>query len=134
MLAQAFYDTYQPEITSIFRHAYQADPETQSEIREQLLDRMTQFYENNRQKGLKQFHFHLPNGDSLLRFHRPSRHGDNLMPVRHSVKIANTRHLYVQGFETGKVIERADNALYQSKSNGRNRVSVTIAAEHSTRS
>lgn len=105
MLAQVFYDTYEQQITEIFRHAYQAGPERRQEIREQLLDRMMQFYENNRQEGLKQFHFHLPNGDSFLRFHRPTRHGVNLMPFRHSVKIANTRHLYVQGFETGKIFD-----------------------------
>ena len=55
-----------------------------------------------REKGLRQFHFHLPDGTSLLRFHAPHRHGDPLFDVRYSVRMANLERRSLSGFEVGR--------------------------------
>jgi len=61
-------------------------------------------YTGLQEQGLRQLHFHLPNGDSLLRFHRPVRFGDNLMEIRPAIRIANTEFRPVFDFEAGRVM------------------------------
>lgn len=71
--------------------------------REELWELLKDPYNNLKKLGLKQFHFHLPNGDSFLRFHKPKKFGDNLFHARESVRIANIEKEYAQGFEEGKI-------------------------------
>ena len=61
-------------------------------------------YESLSDKNLRQLHFHLPDGTSYLRFHKPDRCGDELFDARPSIKIANQERRAVHGFEAGKVI------------------------------
>ncbi len=52
---------------------------------------------------IRQFHFHLPNAISFLRFHRPERYGDDLSKVRYSIVKVNETKKSVSGFEGGKI-------------------------------
>ena len=60
-------------------------------------------YEAMKTHNILQLQFHEADGTSFLRFHKPDRHGDNLLDLRQSVRIANAEKRTVQGFETGKV-------------------------------
>lgn len=60
-------------------------------------------YEQLKQSGLRQFHFHTHEGKSLLRFHNPSNSGDELIDFRESIKIANIKKEKSFGFEGGRV-------------------------------
>ena len=91
-----------PATLAILRRAQ--DPKTRDEARKALAKHLEAAYRVMRERGIRQLHFHLPNGDSLFRFHHPSRYGDNLFEARHSVFLANTQKIATSGFEAGKVV------------------------------
>ncbi|MBN2646035.1 MAG: diguanylate cyclase [Desulfuromonadaceae bacterium] len=75
----------------------------QNILRGKLYRLLDPVYQRLRGKQVRQLHFHFPDSRSMLRFHAPSRSGDSLATVRPSVVMANTRHVAVHGFETGRV-------------------------------
>jgi diguanylate cyclase (GGDEF)-like protein/PAS domain S-box-containing protein len=79
------------------------DPEQIDQARLDLFRHLSPAYERMVQRGVFQFHFHLPNGDSFLRFHFPTRFGDNLFSIRESIRKANTELEPVFGFELGRL-------------------------------
>ena len=72
--------------------------------REQLYRELLPMYESSGGKNIRQMHFHLPDGKSFLRFHKPEHYGDSLFEYRPSIRIANQERRAVNGFEAGKVI------------------------------
>lgn len=80
------------------------DPAQQDLARLQLFRHLSPAYERMVERGVRQFHFHMPNGDSLLRFHHPARFGDNLSGIRESIRRANAEKVPVFGFEVGRVV------------------------------
>lgn len=102
-IADIFYKQNEEQIGKEYSLLIPEDPNSQAVVRENLLDRYTSFYENQRDLGLKQLHFHLANGDSLLRVHRPHQYGDNLLSARKSVAIANKEQSFASGFEEGRI-------------------------------
>ena len=101
-IASLFYKINEEELSAIYKDAAGATADQQDKIRETLLDKYMLFYDENTHLGLKQLHFHLPNGDSFLRFHRPAIFGDNIMVIRHGVVLANKEFRQVSGFEEGR--------------------------------
>ncbi len=73
-----------------------------AEIRRDLFEHLKKYYDIATQYSVGEMQFHLPNGDSFLRFNSPDKHGDNLMGTRSSVRIANEEKRYVAGFEIGR--------------------------------
>ena len=65
---------------------------------------MAQPYQRLQANGLRQVHFHWPDGRSWLRMHSPDVSGDPLFGIRPSVRLANTRYVPVHGFEGGRVL------------------------------
>ncbi len=61
-------------------------------------------YNYLKSKGILQFHFHLANGDSFLRFHKVDKYGDSLL-FRDSIKKIIQTKKKVYGFEVGKYFE-----------------------------
>jgi diguanylate cyclase (GGDEF)-like protein/PAS domain S-box-containing protein len=92
-----------PEIKEIFKHANSKNEKVQTEAREKLFEALIDVYNGMQLFKLKQLHFHLPNNDSFLRFHRPMKFGDNLTQVRTSIKIVNETLKPVYGFEEGRI-------------------------------
>ena len=88
-----------PKIIDIFKHA-QNNP---MQAREKLLENLNPLYNDLRKTGLRHMHFHLPNGDSFLRFHKPESFGDNLLKARESVAYISKYHRPIIGFEDGKI-------------------------------
>ncbi|MDO3378520.1 hybrid sensor histidine kinase/response regulator [Geoalkalibacter halelectricus] len=78
------------------------DPEQRDEARTLLYRRLHATYLMLSDKGLRQIHFHLPDGTSLLRFHAPSQFGDNLLGFRYAVRMANRELRPLSGFEVGR--------------------------------
>ncbi|MCF7997335.1 MAG: EAL domain-containing protein [Chromatiaceae bacterium] len=92
----------QPRTMALLQAAQ--DPAQIDAARLQLFRHLSPAYARMVERGLRQFHFHRPNGDSFLRFHHPARFGDNLLAVRASIRIANTELEPVFGFEVGRVV------------------------------
>jgi len=93
----------QKDVVSIFEGAHIGDDEQKGLIRESLYEKLVDQYEKFTMYGVQQLHFHLPNNDSFLRFHKPKKFGDNLSKVRESVKYVNENKKRTSGFEEGKI-------------------------------
>lgn len=59
-------------------------------------------YERLRQRNLQHLHFHLPDGTSFLRFHRPEYYGDNILDAYPAVRLVIEDKKAIHGFESGK--------------------------------
>lgn len=91
------------KIIDIFKKANSSNDEEKLKIREELYIALIHNYENFKNYGIQQLHFHLPNNDSFLRFHAPKIYGDNLTNIRESVKFVNTNKIPIIGFEEGRI-------------------------------
>jgi len=93
----------QDQVMELMSKANFASENEKNKLRQELYDYYRDDYELITQYDFRQLHFHLANGDSFLRFHSPDNFGDNLMDVRDSIRLANTEHRYVFGFEEGRI-------------------------------
>jgi len=89
-----------PEVLEIISQINESNKDQQ---REKLFNKLNSTYSMLKEYNLKQLHFHLPNNDSFLRFHRPKKHGDNLSKVRQTVKYVNQYQKFIDGFEEGRI-------------------------------
>lgn len=71
--------------------------------REGLINYLQKDYNIFSNYNLKQLHFHLPNNDSFIRFHRLHKYGDNLTKIRETVAYVNKNKEYIDGFEEGRI-------------------------------
>jgi putative nucleotidyltransferase with HDIG domain len=104
--AHAVYDNIimRPDVLTILHQTEGVSAQKMSALHEELLQVLSSRYQNLKDKlNLRQLHFHLPDGRSFLRMHRPNTYGDPLFDVRQSVKLANTNRIYVEGFEEGRI-------------------------------
>jgi len=92
-----------PKIMKLYNEAYLASPEKKQEIRDSLYNMLIINYEYLKIQNIRQLHFHLPNNESFLRFHRPHIFGDNLTNYRYSVKMTNKNKRHYSGFEGGRI-------------------------------
>ena len=90
-------------VIDIFKYAKDAKGEQKDKIRTQLYYELVNNYANFKQYGIQQFHFHLPNNESFLRFHKIEKYGDNLTKIRDSVKYVNSVKKRSTGFEEGRI-------------------------------
>jgi diguanylate cyclase (GGDEF)-like protein len=72
-------------------------------IRGRLYRLLAKEYQTLELFGIRQFHFHTHQGESLLRFHKPYKSGDSLIDIRPSIAYANQQLQPFYGFEGGKV-------------------------------
>lgn len=91
------------EVIDIFKDAYKSNDVHKDIIRKKLYTHLSTTYNNLKVYNIQQLHFHMPNNDSFLRFHRPDKFGDNLATVRKTVARANGHKVKVEGFEEGRV-------------------------------
>lgn len=80
------------------------DPLQRDQARSRLQQHLQPVYARLQQEGVRQLHFHLPDGESFLRMHRPEQFGDSLLDDRPAIRIANQRLEPVSGFELGRVV------------------------------
>lgn len=72
-------------------------------LRADLQKAMAGTYTRLRNWGYRQLHFHLSDNTSFLRMHRPEKFGDDLTDIRETVRLVNTDHKYIEGFEEGRI-------------------------------
>lgn len=103
---QVYFDTYimQPEVLKLLRAAQEGSESDQAVQRVRLYRYLYPIYQKLREKDVRQLHFHTPDSRSFLRFHSPNHFGDSLAGIRPSVVMANRDHMYIQGFETGRML------------------------------
>jgi diguanylate cyclase (GGDEF)-like protein/PAS domain S-box-containing protein len=93
----------QPAILKLFSDAHKSPLAHQATIRQALYKALEAPYKQFTKYDIQQLHFHLPNNDSFLRFHKPKKFGDNLSQVRASVVYVNQYKKPTVGFEEGKI-------------------------------
>ncbi len=98
---EQFIDT--PDILAMIAEASQGNERTQAEVRDELYRRLLDTYVRMQEYDFRQLHVHTAEGLSFLRFHSPGQFGDPLFDVRDSIRIVNTEHRYVSGFEPGRI-------------------------------
>lgn len=91
------------EVTELLYQASFSDESQKLDYRESLHEMLISEYDLLEEHNFRQFHFHLPDGESFLRFHSPSDYGDHLFDVRETVRLANTELKKVVGFEEGRI-------------------------------
>ncbi|MDK2951817.1 MAG: hypothetical protein PWQ77_1482 [Kosmotogales bacterium] len=94
--------------------------------RDELFNVLNEIYEYISEDDFRHLHFHLPDGTSFLRMHRPSNYGDSLFDVRESVRISNEDKVYIEGFEEGR-ISTGYRFVYPLEYNGEHIGSVEIS-------
>jgi len=92
------------ETLELFYQGVLHEGRAQDIARGRLFRALSPLYETLSEKNLRQLHFHLPDGKSFLRFHKPERYGDPLFGARPSIRIANQERRVVHGFEAGRVV------------------------------
>lgn len=92
-----------PHVLVILNHVKEASFEERRILRGTLYRELYPLYQHLQHLGVRQLHFHTAEGESFLRFHRPSENGDALMQIRPSIKQANIDKKYVSGFEGGRI-------------------------------
>ena len=102
---QVYEDRLQrPAITALMAEAaHTSDPDRRAALRDALSAALADLYPRLVEKGVRQFHFHLPGAVSFLRFHRPGRFGDSLWDVRTSLRFVNEERAPIAGFEEGRL-------------------------------
>ena len=92
-----------PEVIEIFKKARYSTNKQKIKVRQELYSHLNNNYKILKEYNLKQLHFHLPNNDSFLRFHKPQKFGDNLTKIRETVKYVNREKKPIDGFEEGRI-------------------------------
>ncbi|RSD30491.1 diguanylate cyclase [Vibrio pectenicida] len=95
--------TNNDEVIKLLSIAVEGKNDKRDEARIKLYQLLKSNYQLLRAHNFRQLHFHLPNGDSFLRVHKPEKYGDNLFSIRESVRLANTQQKIVEGFEEGRI-------------------------------
>ena len=117
----------QADVLNILRQVEGADQQQFEQLHDQLYLLLIDEYRNLQQvANVRQLHFHLPDGRSFLRMHRPNKYGDPLFDVRHSVQKANQKKVTIQGFEEGRIFN-GYRFVYPILDNGRHLGSVEIS-------
>jgi len=89
-----------PKVHKLVQMAYGDDKDR---AREELYRLLVQKYRYYTDYDVRQFHFHLRNNESFLRFHRPNKYGDDLSNIRETVKWVNENYKKIKGFEEGRI-------------------------------
>ncbi|WKY46680.1 diguanylate cyclase [Eubacteriaceae bacterium ES3] len=91
-----------PDIRAIISEAKDADAETKAFLRAELSQKLAENYKILQDHNFRHLQFHLSDGESFLRLHKPENYGDNLLSVRESIRQITVYHQFVAGFEEGR--------------------------------
>ena len=119
----------QPHVLELMAEAN--DLTKRAEVRKKLYTLLLPTYKLLQQNGIRQFHFHLPENISLLRFHKPEKFGDSLEGIRYSIEKVNKTKQIVRGFEEGRIFNGFRNVyplFYHKKFIGTVEISYSIRA------
>lgn len=91
------------DILDLMKKANSTEIDKKNNAREELYSSLSDTYNSMKLFKIKQLHFHLPDNESFLRFHRPNRYGDNLTGIRDTVAYVNKHKVPVSSFEEGRI-------------------------------
>lgn len=91
------------EVVDIFKDAAKGTTESKDKAREKLYNHLKETYSKLKEYNIKQLHFHTPQNESFLRFHRPLTYGDNLTDIRATIAYVNRTKKPIDGFEEGRI-------------------------------
>ncbi len=94
-----------PNFILFFSKATSSEPRIREIVRREIYQDLLPLYKILCQENFRQLHFHLPNCESFLRFHKHDKFGDKLDKVRYSVILANRKKVEVCGFEEGRIAD-----------------------------
>ncbi len=92
-----------PEVYALMKKASSTDIGEKNSARGELYSLLIDSYNSIKIFKIKQLHFHLPNNESFLRFHRVEKFGDSLEGIRDTVAYVNKYKEPVSGFEEGRI-------------------------------
>jgi diguanylate cyclase (GGDEF)-like protein len=95
------YANQSDEIAKLVDLANGASKDKRDEIREILLNKYMKFFNFEKLNSLNGFHIFDIDGKSLLRFHKPLQHDDDIIKKRYSLQQLKKRFIYQKGFEIG---------------------------------
>ena len=81
----------------------ETNEEEKTYLRGELFRELNKKYQKLKKLGIRQLHFHTHKGESLLRFHKPTKSGDSLIGIRKSIEYVNKEHKSFFGFEGGRI-------------------------------
>jgi len=117
----------QPDVLAVMRELPDASDDKKEELRQELYNILKERYSSMKKNiNIRQLHFHYPDGRSFLRMHRPEKYDDPLFDVRYSVYLANTKKIFVEGFEEGRIFN-GYRYVYPIMDNGKHLGSVEIS-------
>lgn len=91
-------------VLSILRQLPSADEQQVETLHWQLYELLKKDYHLLQEDtGIRQMHFHLADGRSFLRMHRPEKYLDPLFDVRQTVQATNQEKRFTYGFEEGRI-------------------------------
>jgi len=90
-----------PEVKVLIDKA-NSEPANRDQYRKWLRLYTQPIFDSLKTVGLTHMHYHLPDGTSFLRMHKPESYGDNIASFRPSIEQANFNDTYVKGFENGR--------------------------------
>jgi len=105
MLADAAYASIvtNPEFIEIYSQLNDASPMQRDMLRQKLHALLKPHYNTLAMQGVLQHQFVLPNTESVLRLHKPSRYGDSLLNIREDFTYTNATKLPIRGLTQGRV-------------------------------
>jgi len=92
-----------PQVIEILTKVQNSSSQEKEKLRKQLYSLLKLKYQILKNKGVLQYQFILPNNESFLRMHKPSKFGDNLKDVRADFRYTNKTHKPIRGFVQGRV-------------------------------
>lgn len=116
-----------PEVYEIMHKANSKNVIIKNNARKKLYRILLKPYKRLQNRHVKQLHFHLPNCESFLRFHKPEMYGDNLKEIRYSVNMVNKEKKVITGFEEGRIYNGFRNVFPLIDAKGNHLGSVEIS-------
>jgi len=93
------------EVIELFNKSINAEEEKDRRYYKGLFYRnLYPVFNYAKKDGIRQIHFQTHDNKSFLRFHEPSKFGDDLSKTRESIKYVNEKKLRINTFETGKLL------------------------------
>ncbi len=115
----------------IMKKANSANEKQKKLLRKQLQNLLQEKYEIIKLKDVLQYQFLLPNNESFLRMHKPSKFGDDLTDVRADYKYVNEYKKQIRGFVQGRVTHGFRNAfpIFDENSNYIGAMEVSFSSD-----
>jgi len=101
MMYDDFYANQADMLSKFVSMSNYATLKQRDEIRKELLNKFMSFFNYKKLNSLSGFHIFDVEGKSLLRFHQPLAHDDDILKKRYSLQKLQKEILYQRGFEVG---------------------------------